>query len=541
MRKPICAALAVSLLTAACSAPAAEDEGSAATAPPAMSLPIGADSANSSAPSDDAADDMGPPDTTPSGAAPTTTTTTTEPFFPGTADGRPFLELTLLEKIDEFLKLPNTAFAANISSEMGLEGGQRWVPWLLDIMRLYGGRDVNPPAMWALQTLTGVESSDDLSTDYVRYGSWYRTNGVDPGAGYEAFKRTLYSSQIDPQYDELLAQVTDRVTLGAIQWGGVRRGGIPELNNPERLSPAQADFMTDEELVLGVVIGDEAGAYPVRFLARHELANDVVGGVPVALGYCTLCLTALMFDRRLPNGDVLSFQTSGLLTDSNKIMIDNETESLWNHLSGTAFAGPLAGTKLEQFPVATTRWSDWLFDYPATFTLETPPTTYFLETPERPPITYDYTPGAAYRTYYSSEDLWFPTFETPDVFELKEEVVTVDRGGHALALGLTALEAEDPFVYVLGDEPLVIVPNQGGARVYSAAGATGVPAEAWRHGAAVEVAPGGVLHDELRINGVDGRNRVDVRLPRIVSSQSFWFAWYGLHPDSEIWPPAYQR
>ena len=299
--------------------------------------------------------------------------------------------------------------------------------------------------------------------------------------------------------------------------------------------------MTDEELVLGVVIGGEAGAYPVRFLARHELANDVVGGVPVALGYCTLCLTALMFDRRLPNGDVLSFQTSGLLMDSNKIMIDNETESLWNHLSGTAFAGPLAGTKLEQFPVATVRWSDWLADHPDTFTLEVPPPTYFPEMPERPPISYDYTPGAAYRTYYSSEDLWFPTFETPDVFELKEEVVTVDRGGHTLALGLAELEAENPFVYVLGGEPLVIVPNRGGARVYSAADVAGVPAEAWRDGAAVEVAPRGVLHDELRVDGVDGRNRIDVRLPRIVSSQSFWFAWYGLHPDTEIWPSTDQR
>ena len=479
---------------------------------------------------------MGPPDTTPSGAAPTTTTTTTEPFFPSTEDGRPFLELTLLEKIDEFKELPNTSFAANIAAEMGLSGDKRWVPWILDIMRFGGTQNVNATAMRALETITGVESSGEFNTDYVRYGSWYRTNGVDPGEGYEEYKRVLYA-YVAFEYDEILAQVTDRITLGAIQWGGVRRGGIPELNNPERLTPAQADFMTPEELVLGFVIGGEAGAYPVRFLARHELANDVVGGVPVALGYCTLCLTALMFDRRLPNGDVLTFQTSGLLMDSNKIMIDNETESLWNHLSGTAFAGPLAGTKLEQFPVATVRWSDWLADHPDTFTLDTPPPTYFPTLPERPPIAYDYTPGAAYRSYYSSEDLWFPTFETPDVFELKEEVVTVDRGGRALALRLAALEGLDPFVYVLGDEPLVIVPNQGGARVYSAADASGVPAEAWRHGAVVEVAPGGVLHDELRVNGIDGRSGLDVRLPRIVSSQSFWFAWYGLHPDTEIWPP----
>lgn len=548
MRALICAAVVVSVLAAACTAPSQEVEGAAAWEPSAVSSPaadggeealgaaaFGAETEAAAPPKPNPSSGTGPSATQPMPTAPTT-----QPFFPGTEDGRPFLELTLTEKIDELLELPNTAFAANVASEMGLSGERRWVPWLLDLMRLYGGRDVNPPAMRALETLTGVESSGDFGADYVRYGSWYRTNGVDPGAGYEKYKRVLYA-YVAYEYDEILAQVADRVTLGAIQFGGVRRGGIPELNDPERLTPAQADFMTDEELVLGVVIGAEAGAYPVRFLARHELANDVVGGVPVALGYCTLCLTALMFDRRLPDGDVLSFQTSGLLMDSNKIMIDNETESLWNHLSGTAFAGPLAGTKLEQFPVATVRWSDWLADHPDTFTLDTPPPTYFPEMPERPPINYDYTPGAAYRTYYSSEDLWFPAFETPDVFELKEEVVTVDRGGLALALGLAALEQEGPFVYVLGGEPLVIVPNQGGARVYSAADAAGVPAEAWRHGAPVEVAPGGVLHDELRVDGVDGRNRIDVTLPRIVSSQSFWFAWHGLHPDTEIWPPADQR
>lgn len=529
MRKLICAAVAVSVLAAACSPSSGEGESSAATDPPATSSP--SDESADGAADSDAAGDVAPPDTTSPGSVPTT-----QPFIPDTADGRPFLELTLLEKIDEFLVRPNTTFAAIIADEMGRSGEQRWVAWTLDLLRVGGSREVSDVAMRALQALTGIESADDPITDYVRYGSWYRSHGIDPGDDYGNFKRTLYA-YLDSQYDEILAQVTDRVTLGAVQWGGVRRGGIPELNNPERLTPAQADFMTPEELVLGFVIGNESGAYPVRFLARHELANDVVGGVPVALGYCTLCLTALMFDRRLPNGEVLTFETSGLLMDSNKIMIDNETESLWNHLSGTAFAGPLAGTKLEQFPVATARWSDWLADHPDTFTLDTPPPTFFPETPERPPISYDYTPGAAYRSYYSSEDLWFPTFETPDVFELKEEVVTVDRGGHALALGLAELQQEGPFVYVLGGEPLVIVPNQGGARVYSAADAPGVPAEAWRHGAAVEVAPGGVLHDELRVDGVDGRNRVDVRLPRIVSSQSFWFAWYGLHPDTEIWPP----
>ncbi len=531
MRRLICAVVATSVLAAACSAGSGESQSDIDDTAPAAPATTAAESA---AGTDVDVDVDTEANTAPVDEEPTPTT---EPFFPRTDDGRPFLELSLDEKIDEFLNLPhNTAFAANIAAEMGLTGDERWVPWILDVMRFGGTQDVTLQAMGALETLTGVENTGDFSTDYVRYGSWSRSRAIDPGEGYEIWKGVLLA-YVEFRYEELLAQVTDRVTLAAIQWGGVRRGGIPELNNPDRLTPAQADFMTPEELVLGVVINGEAVAYPVRFLARHELANDVVGEVPVALGYCTLCLTALMFDRRLPNGDVLTFQTSGLLMDSNKIMIDNETESLWNHLSGTAFAGPLAGTKLEQFPVATVRWEDWLADHPDTETLDKPGPTYFPEMPERPPITYDYTPGAAYRSYYSASELWFPTFETPDWFDLKEEVVTIDRSGNSLALSLPELEQTGPFVYVLAGEPLVIVPNQGGARVYSAADAQGVHSDAWRHEAPVELAPGGILHDQLLVTGLDGRSGLDIALPRIVSSQSFWFAWYGLHPDTEVWPP----
>ncbi|WP_419920829.1 DUF3179 domain-containing (seleno)protein [Candidatus Poriferisodalis sp.] len=534
MRTLICALVATSVLAAACSTGSGETQSDVdGTTPEAP-----ATTTTGSAAGTDAAVEVETEVDVEDDAAPVTAepTPTTEPFFPRTDDGRPFLELSLEEKIDEFLNLPNTTFAANIAAEMGVTGDERWVPWILDVMRFGGTRDVTQQAMGALETLTGVESSEDFTTDYVRYGSWSRSQAIDPGDGYEDWKGVLYA-YVDFRYEDLLAQVTDRVTLAAIQWGGVRRGGIPELNNPDRLTPAQADFMTPEELVLGVVIDTEAVAYPVRFLARHELANDVVGEVPVALGYCTLCLTALMFDRRLPDGRVLTFQTSGLLMDSNKIMIDNETESLWNHLSGTAFAGPLAGTRLEQFPVATVRWGDWIGDHPDSATLDTPPPTYFPEMPERPPIAYDYTPGAAYRTYYSVSELWFPTFETPDWFDAKEEVVTIDRNGNSLALSLPELGQAGPFVYVLGGEPLVIVPNQGGARVYSAAGTEGVQADAWRHEAPVELAPDGVLHDQLLVTGLDRHSGLDIALPRIVSSQSFWFAWYGLHPDTEIWPP----
>lgn len=494
MRRVVSAGVGLALLVAACSS----DDGPAQTSAPE------ADGTTTTAPATTA---LPPP--------------TTAEFIPDTTDGRPFLELTLLEKIDVFLDAPNSIFASNIAADMGLSGDTRWAPWLLDIMRVGSSTETQLTSARALQDLSGIPATGNAVGDFVEYGIWARTNGFGPGPGYEEWKTKLFAT-IDPDYLFLLDGVDDDATLAAISWGGVRRAGIPELNDQPRISVAEADFMTDDELVLGVVIEGQAVAYPLRFLARHELANDHIEGVPVSLVYCTLCRTGLMFDRRV-NGEVLDFQTSGMLIDSNKIMVDIQTDTLWHHLRGTGIAGPNKGVELEQFPVVTTRWADWVAEHPDTETLSTPEPIYFRDQPERPPIAYDYTPGTAYALYYEGESVWFPIVEAPDTFDRKAGVITVERNGVSLALELSAVEASDPFVYVLGGEPLVVVPNTGGARVYSAQGLD----LADRSTVAVEA--DGVTADTLTL--ADGSV-----LPRIVSAQSFWFAWFGQHPDTLAWP-----
>lgn len=507
-----------------------------------------------------AADDDTPDDTTAEPATastlPTSTTVAEEPavpeFVPDTSDGAPFLELSLEGKIAELLVRPNESFAQSVAGDMGLSGERRWAAWLLDLMRL-GSANVNATATWSFERLSGIEAADDFSADFVTYGSWLRAERIDPGVGYPSWKRTLLA-EIEDGYAALLAGLDenpdDRITLAAIQWGGVRRGGIPELNDPAKISVAQAadldPEMTDDELVLGVVIGGEAVAYPLRFLARHELANDTVGGVPVALGYCTLCRTGLMFDRRVA-GQVLTFQSSGLLMDSNKVMVDNETDSLWQHLSGAAFTGPLDGAVLETFPMVTTRWADWITQHPDTLTLDTPPPTFYPgSTPERQAIAYDYTPGSAYRTYYGPAELWFPTVPPPDFWDVHQAVITLTTNdGTAAALALEAVETAAPFTYTAGGELFVIVGNPGGARIYTAGNAdtpasnlltsttnaaTSNPADGATHTLGADaIAPNGITTNQLTLT--DGTT-----LPRIVSGQSFWFAWWGLHPQTLTWP-----
>lgn len=441
-------------------------------------------------------------------------------FIPETRDGRPFLDLDLDEKISAFLGKPNTIFAANIAGEMGLTGNKRWAPWLLDIILLSGTATASDQGLRALSTLSGIAETDNPATDFAVFGGWQRTEGIDPGPGYEEWKTGFYASVLGDEYMQLLGGIEDPITLAAIQWGGVRRGDIPELNDPVRISVAEATFMTAEELVLGVVVDGVAVAYPERFLGRHELANDHIAGRPVSLIYCTLCRSAILFDRVV--GDlVLDFQTSGLLLDSNKVMVDVQTDTLWHHLTGLGIAGQLKGVTLERFPVETTTWEDWVAAHPDTETLATPPPTIFVGNPERPPLVYDYTPGSAYKTYNESKDLWFPAITPPPVFEPKEEVGTIEINGASLAFSIAAVADAGITVLDVGDNAVLIVPTSGGVRAYDA------------RDTALEAGSTPDVATSTATEAVLGNGTV---LPRILSGQSFWFAWYGIHPDTSVWP-----
>ncbi|NIR40918.1 MAG: DUF3179 domain-containing protein, partial [Actinobacteria bacterium] len=98
-----------------------------------------------------------------------------------------------------------------------------------------------------------------------------------------------------------------------------------------------------------VEVGSTARFYPLRILTRHEIVNDAVGGRPVVVTYCPLCNTALAFDPTV-DGTVLRFGVSGLLRNSDLVMWDDATESLWQQITGEAIVGALTGTRLEPVP-----------------------------------------------------------------------------------------------------------------------------------------------------------------------------------------------
>jgi hypothetical protein len=122
--------------------------------------------------------------------------------------------------------------------------------------------------------------------DWMRWVEWLaEREDIRPHGEYAAWKAALFQL-IDPAFGELLyAGVKHRARLEEIQWGGVRKDGIPALTNPRLLAAAAATYLTPDELVLGLVVRGEARAYPLRIMDWHEMANDVVGGVPISIAY----------------------------------------------------------------------------------------------------------------------------------------------------------------------------------------------------------------------------------------------------------------
>ncbi len=148
--------------------------------------------------------------------------------------------------------------------------------------------------------------------------------------------------------------------------GGPPRDGIPALTDPPRLSAKSADeWLKHEDRVMGLALGDEAVAYPIRILNWHEIVNDVVGGSPVVVTYCPLCGTGVVFDARVGSQRAI-FGVSGLLYNSDVLLFDRATESLFSQLGLKAITGPLRGTKLVAIPAVTTTWEAWRRKHPNT-------------------------------------------------------------------------------------------------------------------------------------------------------------------------------
>lgn len=154
------------------------------------------------------------------------------------------------------------------------------------------------------------------------------------------------------------------IDLNELMSGGPPRDGIPPIDRPSFETISQAGlWLKEKEPVIVVEFNGESRAYPLQILTWHEIVNDEVGSVPVAVTFCPLCNSAMTFDRRV-NGEVNTFGTSGLLRDSDLVMWDRNTESLWQQITGKAIVGELNGAVLTYLPSSLTSFSEFMQSHP---------------------------------------------------------------------------------------------------------------------------------------------------------------------------------
>ncbi len=407
-----------------------------------------------------------------------------------------------------------TLFGSNAEFEQGMaflvqRGNPDVVPALMTGMRF--GRRRSDEIAKVMQTLTG----ESIGIDWFDWMLWQEQNPqLVPHPSLIPFKREVLLG-IDPNFDdflrpEYLQRDKMKIRLEEIAWGGVRKDGIPSLDNPTLIPAAQADYLKEDDLVFGVSINGDERAYPLRIMGWHEMFNEVIGGVPVALAYCTLCGSGILFEtqvagRRKP----LIFGSSGFLYRSNKLMFDRETHSLWNQYTGKPVVGPLVGSgiELKQRPVVITTWQSWKASHPGTQVLS-------LNTGHRR----NYGSGVVYREYFASPELMFPALVDQSAHRQKDYVFAIRQFGAARAWPLQAFSRTRVINDAIGNRPLVLIGNSDKrtVRAYE------------RKSHQFKASDGGLVDQngqkwtltEEALIGPD-----DTRLPRVAGHVSYWFAW----------------
>jgi len=386
----------------------------------------------------------------------------------------------------------------------------------------------------ALESLSGQNYGDN----WHAWVEWYGKTELEPPPGFLGWKGEMLS-QIDLEFSDFLYEGAPfHLRIEEIVWGGVVVDGIPALDNPLMLNSEQANYLP-EEPVFGISINDDARAYPLRIMDWHEMVNDVVGGVPVSLAYCTLCGAGIAYDGRISNGESYTFGSSGLLYRSNKLMYDRQTKSLWNQLTGEPVLGELAddGLMLDLLPVVLTSWQDWRSQHPNTKVLS-------LETGYNRP----YELGAAYGHYFSSPETMFPVWQRSDLLQDKARVYALNLGGVPKAYPLETLIAEKVINDTLNDIPIVLIATRGSVNVDGehrfvgkVAYDSGGEVRAYQRNQEVfkpGLDPDSILDSSNNIWQVKEEALIGPhgeRAPRVNGHLAYWFGWYAFFPNTLVY------
>jgi len=325
--------------------------------------------------------------------------------------------------------------------------------------------------------------------------------------------------------------------------GGPPPDGIPPIDRPHFQTAGAVDWLADTEPVAVVELEGEAKAYPLQILVWHEIVNDQVGGVPVAVTYCPLCNTAISFRRPTVAGKPTTFGTSGKLYHSNLVMYDRATGSLWPQALGVAVTGQLTGQHLERVATQLVAWRDYRAAFPRSRVLS-------RDTGHRRP--YGQNP---YPLYDRKGAQPFLFDGKPDGrLAAVERVLGLSVGDRHLAVPYTRLaELAQGGVAAatleLGGTPILVMWRSGATsaldrRQIAASRDVGAAAAFSRrvggrhltfHAAAGKITDRQTGSTWGQFGRAVAGPLAGSRLPPVTAMDSFWFDWAAFHPDTTIW------
>lgn len=300
------------------------------------------------------------------------------------------------------------------------------------------------------------------------------------------------------------------------------RDAIPAIDRPTFEAVAKARTFDANEPMIGLVGTSERRAYSTWQLDRHEIVNDTLEGRPVAVTWCPLCGTAIVYARTVA-GRTLTFGVSGMLYRDALVMYDRETGTLWSHVDGRALKGPLLGEMLQPVPAVHATWKEWKALYPESVVLKK---------------------NDGYQSSYEDYNRdpsrlgVFGRRMNRSALPPKERILGIRFNGAAVAFVVKDVRRAAIVEIEVGDVPIILI----------AAGAD-LPVLAFERRVRDRVltfaradSPEPALEDaetRSRWRVSDGEAIAGPlqgqRLTRAVAHPAFWFGWYGFFPDSTIW------
>jgi len=313
---------------------------------------------------------------------------------------------------------------------------------------------------------------------------------------------------------------------------------IPSIDTPTYITVEESNWMQEDHLIIAVSYNGINRAYPTGILNYHEIVNDDFAGTPMIVNYCPLCYSATAFVAPTIEGQVAQFGVSGRLYNSDLIMYDRVTGSMWSQIQRTVIVGPLTGRapELEFIPVNMTTWGQWARAYPDGEVLARPTYGDFLggkppRTPgvENPRLRQNYE-VYPYQTYETNQfDIRFPVDIVDRRLNNKDVVIGVDLAGNFKAYPKTTVVAETLINDEIAGVPVVVVYDEvsGEISVLTRSSSTTLTFE-----------EEGILTDgtdrwDLKGQSLSGANGLEP----VFSLPAFWFSWQAFHPNESLYLP----